>query len=429
MAFFKTVNMEIFIIRRSVMSKFGIQYSGKSFKTWQPLTSQDVTDTTMIQEILSKFQQGYSERDLSKVNSFTEELFLNSNDISVLGTATAELFFGFDEVKRLIHDDWEGWGDLEIDCENASISIDQNVAWFSTSGTVTYRFEHTKERYDRYVHLMKTFAEDKELTPKQRITLINWVLTLNFHQRDGQVREYFWPLGLSGVLIKEGEAWKMIHLHFSMMNSNFPDERLEHSKEYVDHYKEQMELIKKSNQHKLPKDISEFLHNFGHEFQDKNQISETLIHQYFHEQHMPYIIGPDICWYEGIVDIKEFFINSDMNYLSLDLENAFASQLGSITSITIMGTVKQKFEESELIQRSLEELDLVFVSDLSSQDKLFKIHRSIASVLKECASGENSTYPIRMTAVISNNEDRLKFNSIHFSFPFYWIFEGKLDSR
>jgi len=206
---------------------------------------------------------------LENIDSFTEELFQHSDDISILGTATGEIFFGLDEVKQLIKDDWEGWGDLNIDYENAYISIVGNTAWFSTNETVKYSFEH----------------------------------------------------------------------------------------------------------------------------------------------------------------IKEFFINSDMGNLSLDIENTIASKSGKVTWITVIGILKQNFIEDELINRSLEELDNLFKSDISSQEKLFAAQRSISYVLKECASGVNYTCPIRMTAVISNNENGLKFNNIHFSFPFpfYWIFEGKID--
>lgn len=93
-----------------------------------------------------------------------------------------------------------------------------------------------------------------------------------------------------------------------------------------------------------------------------------------------------------------------------------------------MGTLKLNFTEDELINRSLQELDSVFKSDLSSQEKLFAAQRSISYVLKECAVSVDYTCPIRMTGVISNDENRWKFNCVHFSFLFYWIFEGKLDT-
>ncbi|WP_325274677.1 hypothetical protein [Romboutsia sp.] len=48
--------------------------------------------------------------------------------------------------------------------------------------------------------------------------------------------------------------------------------------------------------------------------------------------------------------------------------------------------------------------------------------------MKECAIGENYTFPIRISAVILNSQESPIFSSIQFSFPFRWIFEGKIDS-
>lgn len=409
------------------MNKFGIQCSDKALKNCLEQHSyiNDTISQCEIRNLIRKFQQGYRERNLKNVNSFTEEIFLNSDDISILGTATGEVFVGFDDVRWLIKDDWESWGDVNIDCENAYISANDNIAWFSTYGSVKYIFEHTQERYDRYVHYIKAIAEDSKLTPKQRVAFINWVLTLNYHQRNGQVREYFWPMGLSGVLVKKEYGWKVIHLHFSMAMSNFPDERFENSKEYSDRYAEQRRIInKKCKNRKVTEDIVDFLKDFETEFRKKENISDNLIRKYFNDN-KTYVIGAENKWYEGIEDIKEFFINSDMDNLSLDKENAIVYNSGKFTLVTVMGTLKQNFTENELINRSLEELDNLFESNLSSQEKLFAAQRSIAYVLKECATGISYTCPIRLTAVILNNENVPKFNYIHFSFPFYWIFEGK----
>lgn len=262
------------------MNKFGIQYSREvleSFGKKDLYDNDTVEQFKEVRRILRKFQEGYIERNLENVDLLAKELFVNSDDISVLGTLIGEICLGFDEVKELIKDDWEGWGDLKIDCENAHISINGNVAWFSTNGSVKYNFEHTPERYDSYVDYIKTTAEDNELTPKQRITFINWVLILNYHQRYEQVREYFWPIGLSGMLVKEGVKWKIIHLQFSMAKSNFPNERFENSKEYMENYEEQRSIVKKYKNNKITEDILEFLKNFENEFREKVDISDKLI--------------------------------------------------------------------------------------------------------------------------------------------------------
>ncbi|WML33530.1 hypothetical protein [Clostridium sp. OS1-26] len=82
----------------------------------------------------------------------------------------------------------------------------------------------------------------------------------------------------------------------------------------------------------------------------------------------------------------------------------------------------------ELSSRVLSELESLFQSDLTSKEKIFAIHRRIACALKESATWQNYTCPIRLTAVILNHVERPVFQHIHFSFPCYWILEGKMDS-
>jgi hypothetical protein len=379
-----------------------------------------------IRDVLEKFQNGYRERKLESVLPFVEELFSNRNSLSILGTGTEEICLGHDEVKELIEGDWEGWGDLYIDCKNAVISIDDGTAWFSTNGTVKYVFEHTQENYDSYVNFIKTITGNNELTQKQRITFINWVLALTYHQRKDQVREYFWPIILSGILTKEEGGWKIANLHFSVKMPNFPDERFENSKEYLESYNKQKDMIKKSNDNKTNAELLDFLKSFEHEFKHKENISDKLVSKYFGINDEAYIICPENKWYKGIDHIKEFLSNSNMNDLSLDIECTITSEVKRFTWVAVVGTLKQTFTEDELINKSISEVDNLLNSDLSSQEKLFSAQRSIAYVLKECSVGINHTYPIRMTAVISKNDHGMNFNCIHFSFPFYWIFEGKL---
>ncbi|QSX05109.1 nuclear transport factor 2 family protein [Sedimentibacter sp. zth1] len=378
-----------------------------------------------IKNVLIKFQQGYKERNLENVDSFIEELFLDMDDISVLGTAIGEIFLGKYDVRELIEGDWKYWGDLNIDCENMRISTEGEVAWFSTSGYVKHVFEDSEERDNRYLEFIKNSFNNQELTCKQKLTFINWVLALTYHKRDESKREYLWPLCLSGVLVKYEDNWKIKHLHFSMSKANFPDERFENSNECIERYNEQKASISRENV--ISKDMEKFLNDFENECMCKKQISNDLVGKYFGIESLPYVIGPDNQFYNGTDMIREFFNESNINNIAINMEQTVVSKSGKITWIMANGILKQKFTEEELVECCMEELGNLFESNLASKEKLFSIQRSIAYVLKECSSGYNYTCPIRMTAVILNKEDRLVFNSIHFSFPFYWLLEGKVD--
>jgi hypothetical protein len=86
---------------------------------------------------LQKFQEGYSARDVSKIDSFMKTLYSESN-ILILGTMKGEIFEGFKEATNLISSDWESWGDCRFAVENASISSNGQTAWITTTGYVKF---------------------------------------------------------------------------------------------------------------------------------------------------------------------------------------------------------------------------------------------------------------------------------------------------
>lgn len=376
-----------------------------------------INEKLEIREILRQFQNGYTERDIEKVDAFVEELFIMKDDTCVLGTGTGELFLGLEQVKTLIKDDWKYWGDIKIDLENVYIDNENTVAWFATTGNVKYTFEDTQKRYDRYLNFIKNKTEESEITPKQKITFINWVLALTYHQRLEKKREYLWPLRLSGVLLKDNGKWKFANIQFSIPKANFPDERFEDSKEYIERYNNQNAIVEKYMNKQMPTEIV-----------GQKDISKELISKYFGTENNPFIIGTENQWCIGVNQIKEFFAVNNDYILSLDLEHAIVSKHNEVTWVTACGILEQNSTEDELYAKVLGELGNLFQSDLTSEEKLFAIHRSIAYTLKESATGADYTYPIRLTAVILNNIGKPIFQHIHFSFPYYWKFEGKIDS-
>lgn len=412
------------------MNIFGVQFLGKNFgmpSREVGVCHESADKHTEIREVLRRFQNGYTERNIENVDAFMEELFINGEEICVLGTGTGELFLGSEQVKNLIRDDWKYWGDASIDWENAHISVKGEVAWFATMGHVKYTFADSLERYDRYLDLIKDKSEEKERTPKERVAFINWVLSLTYHQRVESEREYLWPLCLSGVLLKDGNKWRIAHLQFSIQKANFPDERFENSKEHLENYNKQNAITDGYKNNQMTLELKDLLKKLETELIGQKDISKKLISKYFAADSMPYIIGPENQWYYGIDQIRDFFAKSSDANLILDLEHAIASRSDEVTWVTVTGMLKQVLNEDKLAESALEELNNLFQTNLTSKEKLFAAHRSMAYVLKESAAGANYTCPIRLTSVISNISEGYAFQHIHFSFPFYWILEGKLD--
>jgi hypothetical protein len=119
---------------------------------------------------LRTFQEGYTKRDVSKVQSFAGQLFSKDN-IVIIGTGgPKETMVGYGKSAGLVKSDWESWGDCRFLMDNAQISASGSTAWFSTVGTVN--------------------REGSSLT------------------------RYSVPLILSGILVKENGIWKLQQMQF-----------------------------------------------------------------------------------------------------------------------------------------------------------------------------------------------------------------------
>ena len=210
---------------------------------------------------------------------------------------------------------------------------------------------------------------------------------------------------------------KFAQIQFSIPKSNFPDERFESSKEYIENYNNQNAIADKYLNSQMDIEI------FG-----QKDISKELISKYFDINNIPFIIEPDNRWHMGADQIREFFTASSGAALTLDLEHAVASKQSGVTWITACGLLKKSITEDELFAQILDKIENLLQSDIPSEDKLFSVHRSIAYALKESAAGQDYTCPVRLTAVVINQAGKPVFQHMHFSFPFYWVFEGKLYS-
>ena len=94
-----------------------------------------------VRAVLQKFQDGYTARDLSKLDGFMQ-WFVQDDSIEMIGIgaskrAANEWFEGVERVREIIESDWKYWGDVRLDVDGAKITSHGAVAWLSTTGTVT----------------------------------------------------------------------------------------------------------------------------------------------------------------------------------------------------------------------------------------------------------------------------------------------------
>ncbi len=408
------------------MNKFGTYYKNQTCTS--KLVRSNDKDTLAVLGILETLSKGYRKRDIDNVDAYVKDLFLGDDSVYILGTASDELCPGLDEVKDLLESDWEYWGDAAFELDHALINVEGDLAWFGTPGTVKYSFEHTSERYDNYVEFAKTKANDQSVSAEKRVALINWAMALTYHQQELEKRDYLCPMRLSGVMIKKDGAWKIAQSQFSMAKGIFPDQRLEEHQEFIDEEKADIEAFKGYKSEEVSPEIKDFIHKFSRECIGHETVDLELVNRYFSSSSRPYIISPDTEWYVGNEAISEFFGYCSDSDLTLDTEVAVTRNLGDRTWVTGIGRVRQTISANQVADRALEALNTICDSDETSQKKLYDLHRQVAYAMKEISVGDSYTYPIRYSVMISDQEGHLSFEQMHLSYPYYWIFEGKLDS-
>lgn len=409
------------------MRKYGVHYTNE---TRINIDSKNVTgDMIAIKAVLEKLEEGYKKRDTKQVDEYIKSLFINDESLYILGTSSDELCTGVDGVRELLESDWEYWGDVSFQLDNVIINGDEDTAWFATPGTVKYSFEHNKKRYDGYVEFAMKKANDESMTAEQRIAIVNWVMALTYHQQDSHKRDYFCPMRLTGVMIKENNQWKITHSHFSMAKGVFADQRFELSQEFVDDFKSEKQAFLKYKTNELDYDIEMLLKDFASDCIGQKNVSISHVDKYFSLDNVPYIVSPDTEWYVGREPILDFLKEASTSELVLDTDSAIAQRHGNQVWVTGIGTVKQIITSEEVANRAIEALNDINVSDKTSQEKLFGFHRQVAYVLKESSFGDEFTCPIRYSVMITYKLDKPKIEQIHFSYPNYWIMEGKLDTR
>lgn len=387
---------------------------------------QNNTDYKAIVDILQIFRDGYIEKNKEKVDEFVASVFEDSDATTILGTSTGELILGTEEVKILIDEDWEYWGDVDLDVENAHITINKDKAWFCTSGTAKYTFEDNEKRYDSYLEFIKKKINDDTMNAKQKAAFLNWSLLLTYYQRSGTKREEFWPVHLSCFLRKMDGQWRITNGHFSISQPDFPDERLDESSEYITNQEEQNKLAAEFSVNKMNSKLELFMNNLSKDLYVSNQTDILPIETYF-KSSGACVLGPKKTCYHGIEQINNYFVNESNSNVSLDFDHAIASKIDNFYYVTITGVIEKETNEKEIYKKMIKEILELAKADMPSERKIFQIQRQLAYVIKENAISDCYTYPIRMTAVIENQNGNLKLDNLHISHPSYWIFEGKLD--
>lgn len=167
---------------------------------------------------LHQFQDGYTARDVSRLDEFMQ-FFVPDDSIEMIGIgaskrAANEWFEGPARIREIIESDWLYWGDVRLDVEGAKITIHGQVAWLSTTGTVTQT-----EAFDTAIqfHLndMKAIFDQESLSPNEKLIEITHYGMRRLRERSKGLG-HSWPFTFTAVLVKDGDCWRFHTLHWAM---------------------------------------------------------------------------------------------------------------------------------------------------------------------------------------------------------------------
>ena len=171
-----------------------------------------------VRSALQNFQDGYAARDIARRDEFMQ-LFVQDDSIEMIGIGASkraenEWFEGVDRVREIVESDWKYWGNVKFDVEGAKITIQSDVAWLSTTGTVTQT-----ETFDKAIQLhledMKAIFDKEELSVDEKLIEATHYGMRRLRERSKGLG-YSWPFTFTAILIKDGKGWRFHTLHWAM---------------------------------------------------------------------------------------------------------------------------------------------------------------------------------------------------------------------
>jgi len=171
-----------------------------------------------VRNMLQRFQDGYTARDLTTVDEFMD-LFVSSNDVELIGIGASirggnEWFQGSEKIREIVESDWTYWGDVKLDVEGAKISTLGDVAWLSTSGGLV-QAKTFDEALGFYIDQMKELLDDDDVDIHHRLMDATHFGMRRLWERQKGIG-YSWPFVFTAVLIRIEGDWRFHSRHWSM---------------------------------------------------------------------------------------------------------------------------------------------------------------------------------------------------------------------
>lgn len=176
-----------------------------------------------VRKILQVFQDGYIKRDVNYVDEYMKEVFLLNDDLVVIGTDADELCMGVDAARGIVESDWKYWGDFKFNVDNALISVNGDVAYFTTKAFLK-RIASDKKILE-WINGSNEYTFNSDDSPKQKL-LTALYDTIDYIYQIEKGETIIIPMRFSGVLVRKDGKWLIQHLQYSDYNEGMPEVRI-----------------------------------------------------------------------------------------------------------------------------------------------------------------------------------------------------------
>jgi hypothetical protein len=173
-----------------------------------------------IRQVLQRFQDGYTLRDIEQLDEFMK-LFIPGSEVELIGIGAFarnqnEWFQGTERIREIIQSDWQYWGDVWLDVQEAKITVKGEVAWLSTVGSIL-QTDHlqTDEVTEFSLRQMKEMLDDETRPPRVRLVEVSHFGIRRWRERE-KPAGYPWPFVFTAVLVKQANEWRFHTIHWSM---------------------------------------------------------------------------------------------------------------------------------------------------------------------------------------------------------------------
>lgn len=171
-----------------------------------------------VRATLQKFQDGYTARDVARLDEFMQ-LFARDEGIEMIGVgaskrAVNEWFEGLARIREIVEGDWEYWGDVQFDVDGAKVTVQGDVAWLSTTGTVT-QTRAFDTAIEFHLNDMKAIFDREGLTADQKLMEATHYGIRRMYERSKGLG-HAWPFTFTAVLTCSGDEWRFHTIHWSM---------------------------------------------------------------------------------------------------------------------------------------------------------------------------------------------------------------------